>query len=105
MKGIVLDDAALLMAESDNVATVLDDLEAGRAIEYEGERLVAAEAIPFGHKIAVEAIPAGETVRKYGEVIGRTTQDVAPGEWVHTHNVESTRGRGDLVAEGVGNDE
>jgi altronate dehydratase small subunit len=99
MKGIVLDDAALLMTESDNVATVLDDLAAGRAIEYEGDTVALVEDVPFGHKIALAEIPEGESVRKYGEVIGRTTRDVTPGEWVHTHNCESTRGRGDLAAE------
>ena len=30
-------------------------------------------------------------MRKYGEFIGRTTQAVAAGEWVHVHNLETTR--------------
>ena len=100
MKGVVLDDVALLMTESDNVATVLDDLEAGRTVEYEGDTVALVEDVPFGHKIALAEIGEGESIRKYGEVIGRTTRDVTPGEWVHTHNCESTRGRGDLAAEG-----
>ncbi len=33
---------------------------------------------------------------KYGQVIGRATADIAVGEHVHVHNIESTRGRGDL---------
>lgn len=99
MKGIVLDDAALLMTESDNVATALDDLEAGRSIEDEGDTVALVEAVPFGHKIALAEIAEGETIRKYGEVIGQATQDIAPGEWVHTHNSESTRGRGDRTVE------
>lgn len=97
MKGVVLDEVALLMTESDNVATVLDDLEAGRSIEHDGDIITLAEDIPFGHKIALREIAAGETVRKYGETIGRTTQDVTSGEWIHTHNAESIRGRGDLT--------
>ncbi|WP_458186984.1 UxaA family hydrolase [Haladaptatus sp. NG-WS-4] len=99
MKGIVLDDAALLMTESDNVATALDDLAAGRTIEYDGDDVTLVEDVPFGHKLALAELAAGEEVRKYGEIIGRTTRDVEPGEWVHTHNCESTRGRGDLAAE------
>lgn len=105
MKGIVLDDVALLMTESDNVATVLEYLEAEQTIEYEGDSITSAEDVPFGHKVAIEDIPSGGTVRKYGEVIGRTTQDVTTGEWVHTNNVESTRGRGDLAVDGSQHDE
>src|SRR5262249_41966594 len=43
--------------------------------------------IPSGHKIATNAIPAGAPVRKYGQVIGVATEDIAPGRHVHTHNI------------------
>ena len=46
--------------------------------------------------MAARAIAAGEPVLKYGEVIGLASQDIAPGQWVHVHNVESARARGDL---------
>ena len=46
-------------------------------------------AVPSGHKVARRAIAQGEFVIKYGEIIGRATQDIAPGEWVHTHNLRS----------------
>ena len=29
----------------------------------------------------------GEAVRRYGQIIGFATQPIAPGEWVHTHNM------------------
>ncbi|WP_435181364.1 UxaA family hydrolase [Halorussus sp. AFM4] len=96
MKGIVLDDAALLMTRSDNVATTLEDLDAGQTVEYEGDTITLTEAVSFGHKFALADIPEDETIRKYGEVIGQASQDIATGEWVHTHNCESRRGRGDL---------
>lgn len=105
MKGAVLNDVALLMAESDNVATALDDLEAGRSIEHDGDVITLAEDVAFGHKVALTDIAAGETVRKYGEVIGRTSRDVTAGEWVHTQNAESTRGRGDLAVTEEAHDE
>jgi altronate dehydratase small subunit len=35
-------------------------------------------------------------VRKYGEDIGLATVKINPGDHVHTHNIESQRGRGDL---------
>ena len=47
------------------------------------------EQIPAGHKYALCDIPKGEYVIKYGEIIGRATQDIKAGEWVHTHNVKS----------------
>ena len=98
MNGRVLDDVALLLAEDDTVATAVDDLSAGREITYDGRTVRLTEDVPFGHKVALTEIAAGDEVRKYGEVIGRATEAVAPGEWVHTQNCESTRGRGDLSA-------
>ncbi len=45
--------------------------------------------IPAGHKYALCDIAQGEYVIKYGEIIGRASQNIAKGEWVHTHNVKS----------------
>ena len=45
--------------------------------------------IPAGHKYALCDIKQGEYVLKYGEIIGKATQDIQAGEWVHTHNVKS----------------
>jgi altronate dehydratase small subunit len=52
--------------------------------------------IPFGHKFSITTISKGDNILKYGEVIGRGTDDIDPGSHVHTQNVESLRGRGDL---------
>ncbi|WP_436923727.1 UxaA family hydrolase [Halosimplex amylolyticum] len=101
MKGDVLDGRALLMAAEDNVATALEDIEAGDRLDDADPPLTVAEEIPFGHKVALVDVDAGETVRKYGEVIGEASEDVARGEWVHTHNCESTRGRGDRAVTDV----
>ncbi len=100
MKGRTLDDDALVLSEDDTVATALADLPAGRTFESGDRSIVLTDDVPFGHTFALEAIPDGEAVLKYGEVIGRATSDIAAGDWVHTHNLESTRGRGDQVAEG-----
>lgn len=97
MKGTVLDDVGLVLDSDDNVATALDDVPTGREVRYDGRTVTVSDDVPFGHKFALESLPAGEPVRKYGEVIGRTTRDISPGEWVHTHNCESTRGRGDVA--------
>jgi altronate hydrolase len=49
--------------------------------------VVAAEPIPKGHKVATRPLAEGETVRKYGQVIGVASAPIAPGCHVHTHNL------------------
>ena len=51
--------------------------------------LERGEGIPAGHKQALRDIPEGEFVIKYGQIIGRATQDIKAGEWVHSHNLRS----------------
>ncbi|MHA1567272.1 MAG: UxaA family hydrolase [Alphaproteobacteria bacterium] len=50
--------------------------------------LTVAARIPMGHKLCVAAIKAGESVRKYGQIIGVATADITPGDHVHSHNCE-----------------
>lgn len=64
---------SVIINEKDNVGVCLD----------------GNKSIPAGHKYALFSIAKGEYVIKYGEIIGRATQDIAQGEWVHTHNVKS----------------
>lgn len=87
---------ALVITARDNVATALEALEAGRVLDIGGESITVAQATPRGHKIALRLIRAGEAVLKYGSTIGTATTDIPPGAHVHTHNVASSRGRGDL---------
>lgn len=63
----------VIINEKDNVGVCLD----------------GSKTIPAGHKYALRYIAKGEYVVKYGEIIGRATQDIQAGEWVHTHNVKS----------------
>ena len=71
---------------ADNVVTARVDMLAGTGIDDEG--IAVAAQIPSGHKIATRPIAKGAEIRKYDQVIGFATQDVAPGEHVHVHNVE-----------------
>lgn len=88
--------AVLVISDRDNVATALEALQPGRVVEAQGTQVTVAQAIPPGHKIALRTIPAGAEVVKYGSPIGTATEDIRPGTHVHTHNVASSRGRGDL---------
>lgn len=89
-------NAALVISPRDNVATALESLDAGRTLAAGGATVVVAEPIPRGHKLALRLIRAGEPVVKYGSPIGTATADIASGAHVHTHNLASARGRGDL---------
>ena len=86
---------------TDNVGTMLRDIEQGETIDIavgdEVFTVTVSEDIPFGHKVAIEDIPEGETVYKYGVSIGYASQDIDAGEWIHVHNVDSNYGRGDLA--------
>ncbi|WP_427309727.1 UxaA family hydrolase [Cupriavidus sp. H39] len=90
---------AIVLNPADNVATLLDAGQAGDACALEGERqgrLVLLQDVPFGHKICVADTVAGDTILKYGQVIGRASRAVRAGEHMHVHNIESARARGDL---------
>ncbi len=75
--------AHVIIDPRDNVATVLDQGTSLRRLEG---GLEIGAGVPFGHKIALRAIPQGEPVIKYGVAIGRATCDITAGEHVHVHN-------------------
>jgi altronate dehydratase small subunit len=89
----------VMMKPVDKVAVALEMIPAGEAIDVKCENqefmVTLKDEIQFGHKFAVIAILHGDEILKYGEVIGRATRDIEPGEHVHIHNLEGTRGRGD----------
>ena len=68
---------------SDNVVTATRALDAGSRVES----VITTVLIPSGHKIATAAIPTGGEIRKYAQLIGYASQDIAPGDHVHSQNV------------------
>lgn len=91
------DKVVFVIDSNDNVAVALADLSAGekcivRLGDTESE-LEVVEDIAFGHKTALTSIAAGEPIYKYGEEIGRASQMIAQGAWVHTHNLYCQRGQ------------
>lgn len=79
----------------DNLVTCLRPISKGEKICFEGREYIAAADIPKYHKMSVAAIKKGEFCYKYGQVIGTALEDLRPGDYVHVHNIASTRGRGD----------
>jgi altronate hydrolase len=51
------------------------------------EDVTVSGLIPPGHKVATRAIRAGSPVRRYNQIIGFASRDIAPGEHVHLHNL------------------
>lgn len=86
----------IVISDRDNVATALEGLAAGQVIAGPVPFTVS-EPIPRGHKVSMRPIPAGAHVIKYGNPIGVATRAIGSGAHVHTHNLASTRGRGDLA--------
>lgn len=87
----------VVISPSDNVATALQKFTTGDTVKLvDGKHLIINGTIEFGHKFAIHNINKGENVFKYGEIIGIATENIMTGEHVHTHNLEGTRGRGDL---------
>ncbi|RLJ59258.1 altronate hydrolase [Litoreibacter meonggei] len=68
----------------DNVVTATRALEAGTSIED----VATTGLIPSGHKIATRAIGKGEQIRKYAQMIGVASTDIAAGDHVHTQNCD-----------------
>ena len=95
---------ALILHPKDNVASVMEEVSSGDDVMLQGGSatllLQAVEKIPFGFKMATVDIRQGDTVIKYGEVIGTASKDIQKGALVHIHNIEGARGRGDLQQNG-----
>ncbi|MBU8877581.1 UxaA family hydrolase [Bacillus sp. FJAT-29790] len=91
----------ILMKPEDLVATALENIPANAivTVSCRGKNLTIEllEDIEFGHKFAVTLITEGTDILKYGEVIGRASQNIEPGAHVHVHNIEGIRGRGDQI--------
>ena len=76
----------------DFVVTLSGSVEPGDTVVYTDggvqKEVVAKDSIQIYHKMAVKAVEKGGRVLKYGELIGIASQDIEPGQHVHTHNIE-----------------
>jgi len=92
--------------EKDNVATiVVNDIKKGMEVPvtFDGQeqKITIVDGnengdLTLGQKLAIREIKKGDTIWKYGLSIGKAMRDIHVGEWVHVHNIEPVRGRGDL---------
>lgn len=86
---------AVILNETDQVATALRQLMAGENAKVKSAQniklIIIGEDIPLCHKFAVQDISHGDTINKYGEVIGAASAEIKIGQHVHTHNLRSLR--------------
>ena len=75
--------AFIRLATEDDVVTVTRALETGA--EVEGN--FTTSLVPRGHKVATQRLRPGDPVRKYGQIIGYASDEIGPGDHVHTHNL------------------
>jgi altronate hydrolase len=89
MTSVATSPTALRVADADTVAVALHAVAAGERIEVDGERVVARQDVPAGHKIALAPLAPGDAVTKYGVPIGTATERIEAGDWVHSHNLRT----------------
>lgn len=82
---------ALLIHPQDDVAVVTQAIAVGDKVIFgDGQEVIATQAIPVYHKIALRNVKKGDVVHKYNNIIGEASEDILVGHHVHTHNVSST---------------
>jgi altronate hydrolase len=88
----------IFLHPADNVCVATRDLPKGAVITAGGNTVELREAVRLGHKIALQPLAAGQQVVKYGQIIGFTTETIAPGTWLHTHNLTAGQFARDYAA-------
>jgi hypothetical protein len=76
-------DQTIRLHPQDDVVIARLEIAGGTVLAKENVR--AAGPIPAGHKIAVRAVAQGNPVRRYDQIIGFATRDIAAGEHVHVY--------------------
>ncbi len=71
--------------DQDNVVVAVQDLKAGTKVM---EGLTVNQDIPQAHKIALQDIPAGGEIIRYGVVLGYAIHDIKKGDWINEHMLD-----------------
>ena len=83
MDTLITTPRSLRLQAEDDVVVAVDPIERGA----ETGGIIARARIGKGHKMAVRALGAGAPVRKFGQIIGFASTEIAPGDLVHEHNL------------------
>ncbi len=80
--------SAIRLHETDDVLIATQQLIPGT--EIGAERVTVRDLIPNGHKLAARDLKKGEAIRRYSQIIGHATADIAAGRHVHSHNLATS---------------
>jgi len=89
---VPITDVTVRLSPLDDVVIAKGPLLPRTVLESPDGNVTVGQMIPPGHKIAVRPVAKGQPVRRYGQVIGFASQDIAAGQHVHTHNIEVHQG-------------
>jgi altronate hydrolase len=78
-------DLTIRLHADDDVVIARLEIPTGTLLTKESVRAIVT--IPAGHKMAVRAVAQGKPVRRYNQIIGFATRDIAAGDHVHVHNI------------------
>ncbi len=79
----------IVLSDEDNVGVAAEDISAGSPARHGSDKLLCADAIPLGHKVAIRPIAEGDKIKKFGVPVGTATAPIDRGHHVHMHNVVS----------------
>ena len=73
------------LSKKDNVAITSEDIPKDTLVR--NNQIRTKTIIPKDHKIAIKGILKGEKILKYGQIIGKASNNIEAGEHVHNHNM------------------
>ena len=79
-------NSLIVLNQNDNVG--VSQFIMPEKTKIQGKDIVTIDPIPFGHKVCLKAINKGDPIIKYDQIIGFASQNINPGEHVHSHNLE-----------------
>ncbi len=82
----VAEAKVILLAQTDNIVVATSPVAKGSVLADHG--VSANHDTPQGHKIAVRPIQQGAPILKFDTVIGYAAEDIAAGDWLHSHNIK-----------------
>ena len=89
---VEMQDVAVLLNPNDAVFIAKQPLLPRTVVRTPEGEVKVAQMIPPGHKVALKHIPVGGEVRRYNQIIGFATQEIKPGDHVHSHNLSVGEG-------------
>jgi len=75
---------------ADNILVALQNLPAGRTVEYNGHSYSLTDPVPAKHKFYMKDFPKDTEIIMYGVLVGRTSVAVKAGSRVSTENSDPT---------------